>query len=159
MNAFNVRLASKSDLPALSAIEDDSFAAPYPASLLERLLSYCPESFYVATDEAQKLVGYCVSSLNGEAAHLISIAVHPKFRGRGVATILLRETLKFLMTQNVVELFLEVNGKNTDAIALYSKLGFERTEIVKKYYSDGSDAVRMSLRVNVLSSKLAQGGD
>lgn len=159
MNAFSVRLASISDLPALSAIDDDSFAAPYPPSLLERLLNDCPESFYVATDEAQKLVGYCVSSLHGEAAHLVSIAVHPKFRRKGIATILLRETLRFLMTHNILELLLEVNRKNTEAIAFYSRLGFEKTGMLKKYYSDGSDAVRMRLKLNVSNSKLAQGAD
>ncbi len=159
MNAFILRLASISDLPALSAIDDDSFTAPYPPPILERLLNECPESFYVATDEAQRLVGYCVSSLHGEVAHLISIAVHPKFRRKGIATILLRETLRFLMTRNIVEFSLEVNRKNTEAISLYSKLGFERTGMLEKYYSDGSDAVRMRLRLNLPNSKPAQGGD
>lgn len=100
-----------------------------------------------------------MSSLHGEAAHLVSIAVHPKFRRKGIATILLRETLRFLMTHNILELLLEVNRKNTEAIAFYSRLGFEKTGMLKKYYSDGSDAVRMRLKLNVSNSKLAQGAD
>jgi ribosomal-protein-alanine N-acetyltransferase len=155
MNAFDVRLASKSDLPALSAIEDNSFTAPYPASIWERLLDDCPESFYVATDPERKLVGYCVSSLSGQLAHLISLAVHPKFRRKGVATILLQETLRFLTAHNAVELVLEVNPKNADAIQLYSKLGFEKIGLMEKYYSDGSDAVTMRLKVNMPGSKAA----
>jgi ribosomal-protein-alanine acetyltransferase len=132
-------------LPAISAIEDDSFPAPYPPSLLERLLNVCPESFFVATDESGELVGYCVCALGGKAAHLISIAVCRNLRRRGIALALLQTVIEYLIAHAVDELWLEVSLRNAEAVTLYAKLGFEKRSVLEKYYSDGSDAVRMSL--------------
>jgi ribosomal-protein-alanine acetyltransferase len=108
-------------------------------------LEDCSESYFVATDQGEKLVGYCVCSLGPKSAHLISIAVQTDYRRRAVATTLLHRVIEFLKEQSIVELWLEVKPKNVKAISLYSKLGFERTELLKGYYSDGSDAVGMRL--------------
>jgi ribosomal-protein-alanine N-acetyltransferase len=134
-----------SDLPAISAIEDDSFPAPYDPSLLKRLLQDFPESFFVATDESGELVGYCVCTLGGKTAHLISIAVCRNLRRRGIALVLLQRAIEYLAAQAVDELWLEVSLRNLEAVTLYAKLGFEEIGILEKYYSDGSDAVRMRL--------------
>jgi ribosomal-protein-alanine N-acetyltransferase len=132
-------------LPAISAIEDDSFPAPYPPSLLERLLNVCPESFFVAIDQSGELAGYCVFTLGGMTAHLISIAVSRNFRRRGIALALLRRAIEYLTAHAVDELWLEVSLRNAEAVTLYGKMGFEKRGVLKKYYSDGSDAVRMCL--------------
>ena len=147
LNQFHIRLASSSDLAVICAIEDDSFSTPYPPSLLERLLKDCPEGFFVATTRAGKLVGYCVCSSDRNFAHLISIAVQTDYRKRGVATSLLQRTIEVLIEQKIPELWLEVNLKNVDAIRLYSKLGFEKMGVERRYYSDGSDAIRMRLMI------------
>jgi len=103
------------------------------------------ENFYVATDKGGKLVGYCVCTTGRNLAHLISIAVQIDYRKRGVATALLQKAIEFLVEHNILELWLEVNPKNVDALSLYSKMGFEKMEVQKRYYSDGSDAIRMRL--------------
>lgn len=38
---------------------------------------------------------------------------------------------------------LEVRQSNTAAIQLYSKLGFNKTELAEGYYTDGEDAIVM----------------
>jgi ribosomal-protein-alanine N-acetyltransferase len=148
LNAFKVRPAKISDLPALSVIEDASFPVPYPQSLLERLMKDCPATFLVATQESGELVGYCVSSQRRKSAHLISVAVSSDFRREGIATMLLRRTIDLLVGQEVVDFWLEVNPNNTGAIALYAKIGFEKMGTVKSYYSDGADAIRMRLLIS-----------
>jgi ribosomal-protein-alanine N-acetyltransferase len=79
-------------------------------------------------------------------------------RRRGIATKLLRRAIKFLMERGVVELWLEVNLKNVQAVGLYAKLGFEKIQVLKDYYSDGSDAVRMRLNTEK-STKPTEDGD
>lgn len=95
-----------------------------------------------------ELVGYCVSSLEGRLAHLISIAVLREHRGIGVATALLQGLIARLERDGVDELWLEVNTGNEEAIILYEKFGFTRTMILENYYSDGSPALRMRLSLN-----------
>ena len=139
-----------SDLPSICAIEDDSFSSPYPRSLLQRLLQYCEDSFLVAADRDGKLVGYCVCSIEGDFAHLISIAVQGNHRRRGFATALLKRLIAQMAENGVNEVRLEVGVTNTEAISLYSKNGFERLETISNYYSysDGYDALRMRLVVH-----------
>jgi ribosomal-protein-alanine N-acetyltransferase len=145
LSDMRVRPATLSDLPLICVIENQSFKAPYPKSLLERLLKDCSESFFAAVDAEAGVVGYCVLSLRRSSAHVISIAVHPRFRRIGVASALLKAAIDYLTSHNVSQLRLEVGVENVEAVSLYNKFGFERTNVVKDYYSDGSDAVIMHL--------------
>lgn len=151
LNRFQTGLASLSDLAAICAIEDSSFSTPYPPSLLERLLQECSQSFFVAINDAGKLLGYCVCSIKGKSAHLISVAVNSNFRRKGVATALLRRAIESLKASGVDEFWLEVKKNNLEAIGLYLKFGFKNTGVLKAYYSDGSDAVRMHLVLRALN--------
>ncbi len=73
--------------------------------------------------------------------HLISIAVAPGFRGRGIGSGLLSETIRVLRDYYKTEsVYLEVRVSNNPAIRLYEKFGFKRARIIKKYYRDGEDA-------------------
>jgi ribosomal-protein-alanine N-acetyltransferase len=151
LNHFQTRLASLSDLAEICAIEDSSFSTPYPPSLLERLLQECSQSFFVATNDEGKLLGYCVCSPKGKSAHLISVAVNSNFRRKGVATSLLRRAIESLTASGADEFWLEVKKNNLEAIGLYLKFGFRNTGVLKAYYSDGSDAVRMHLVLRALN--------
>lgn len=42
---------------------------------------------------------------------------------------------------------LEVNVTNDPALRLYARNGFRSEELLRGYYHDGSDALRMSLRI------------
>ncbi|MGD0177800.1 MAG: ribosomal protein S18-alanine N-acetyltransferase [Candidatus Bathyarchaeia archaeon] len=152
MKNLRIRPASPADLPGICLIEDNSFSDPYPRYLLERLLEEIGKVFLVAEEASDKLVGYCVSSLEGRMAHLISIAVLTKSRRKGVATSLVRDLIEYLEARRVDELWLEVKQGNKEAIKLYEKFGFAKVMILENYYSDGSPALRMrmSLRKQVL---------
>ena len=67
------------------------------------------------------------------------------FRRKGVATGLLRTVIESLAAIGVDEFWLEVKMNNLEAIGLYLKFGFKNAGVLKAYYSDGSDAVRMHL--------------
>jgi ribosomal-protein-alanine N-acetyltransferase len=137
------------DLLGICLIEDESFSSPYPRELMEKLLEYNPDTFLVVTDDSRKLKGYAVGSINGRSAHLISIAVVKDSRRKGAATLLLRELFRRLLELRVEEVWLEVNTKDTGAIALYLKQGFEKLMALEHYYSDGSAALKMRLSLGI----------
>lgn len=84
------------------------------------------------------------------------IEVESLHRKNGLGTLLLQNFIadcknkidKF-KNPNFFEIWLEVSVLNIPAIALYEKLGFKPVHVRPKYYSDGSDATVMSLRVDV----------
>ena len=110
----------------------------------------------MATYKADELIGYCVCSVSGRAAHLISIAVQSNYRRKGVATSLLDRLVEHLKDMSVEEMWLEVSVNNQEAVALYSKRSFEKQTNLPNYYSDGSNAFRMSLVLSKGTSKPAR---
>jgi ribosomal-protein-alanine N-acetyltransferase len=145
VKSLRIRPASAADLEAICLIEDDSFSDPYPRHLLKRLLEYTRNNFLVAENANGVLVGYCVSSIEGRLAHLISIAVLTEGRTKGVATVLLKNLIKGLEAREVEELWLEVKQGNKEAIKLYEKFHFATMMVLENYYSDGSAALRMRM--------------
>ncbi|WP_131159567.1 GNAT family N-acetyltransferase [Aeropyrum pernix] len=80
--------------------------------------------------------------------HLVSIAVRPGFRGRGIGSKLLSETVRVMKNVYRVDaIFLEVRVSNMPAIRLYEKFGFRKVRRIKGYYRDGEDAFVMVKRL------------
>ncbi|WP_428485343.1 GNAT family N-acetyltransferase [Rhodopila sp.] len=82
-------------------------------------------------------------------AEILTVAVVPMARRRGVATNLLKEVLFRLTVAAADVIFLEVSVENTAAQALYTRLGFIPTGRRQRYYSDGSDALVLRLDLKV----------
>jgi ribosomal-protein-alanine N-acetyltransferase len=59
-------------------------------------------------------------------ARILSLAVHPGFQGRGVASRLCEAAMQRFDRLAVKKVRLEVRPENTPAVKLYSRLGFKR---------------------------------
>lgn len=57
-------------------------------------------------------------------ALIANVAVHPQFRGRGIARSLMERVLEQAKEQRVGEIWLQVRADNPIALSLYQKLGF-----------------------------------
>jgi ribosomal-protein-alanine N-acetyltransferase len=70
-----------------------------------------------------------------DEAEIITIAVDPSERGRGIADRLMREAIRRQQAERVRTIFLEVDETNQPAVNLYKKLGFRITDQRAGYYS------------------------
>jgi len=141
---YKIRPVCYSDIKQIYEIEKLSFAYSYPYSLLDSLRSAAPDT-YLVYEEDGKILGYVVAViLDNSAAHIVSIAVHPNYRRRGIATLLMNELLKILEMKKIDLIFLEVRVNNDAALHLYTKFGFKITKILKNYYEDKCDAFVMT---------------
>jgi len=90
VRGLKIRLAEPRDLDAVYSVERASFkGGAYPRSLLLGLLILNPQGFFVAEVEG-KVVGYAVGALIHGRGHVMSLAVHPHYRRRGIATALMK---------------------------------------------------------------------
>jgi ribosomal-protein-alanine N-acetyltransferase len=116
-----------------------------------------PETFIVA-EEDSKLLGYIMCrievglsniGLGGliRKGHVVSIAVMPQSRRKGVAQAIINRALDGMRFYKAKLGFLEVRVTNEPAISLYKKLGFEVTRTNNGYYSDGEDAYVMTKKL------------
>jgi len=87
----------------------------------------------VAIDDGQ-VIGYVGSQSSCDETDIMNIAVHPKWRRRGVAESLIDRLISELKQRGSHALMLEVRVSNDPATALYEKLGFRQVGRRKNYY-------------------------
>jgi len=136
-----LRRCEKKDLDQVLKIERVCFKHPYDYSTFLNFLVKEPHGFYVA-EENDRIIGYVISSLKYGKGVIISIAVLPEFRRRGIGSKLMKESLNFL-SKSVDYVELQVKVSNTEAISFYRKLGFKETGLIPNYYQEGEDALIM----------------
>ena len=132
----------------------------YSASFFMDIYEKAPEAFIVAETDGV-VVGYVMcrierglSSLTirpfsiAKKGHIISIAVLPEHRGKGVGHALVEGALEAMSTfYDADSCYLEVRVSNSGAIGLYRSLGFEVERTARGYYSDGESAYIMSKKL------------
>lgn len=80
-----------------------------------------------------------------ETAHLLKILVIPDQRGSGLASQIWEQVIPELKNRQHRQVYLEVEAANHPAQNFYRKVGFKDLRVLKKYYSNGSDALAMQL--------------
>ena len=138
---LELRRFQSGDLEAVSRIEEACFDDPYPQYFFSQLAEANPETFIVALLEGE-IVGYAIVDRWADHDHLISIAVQPEHRRKGVAQQLLtRLETELVSKQRPVRL--EVRRNNKPAIQFYTKNGYRYVGLEERYYRDGEDALIM----------------
>jgi ribosomal-protein-alanine N-acetyltransferase len=138
---------SEVDIPEIMGIERSSFSTPWSEiSFLSEV--YKKNAFPNVALFEENVIGYiCVNYLLHES-HILNLAVHELFRRRGVATILMNDTLKELQRKGCVFMYLEVRASNAGAKKFYELFGFKVESIRKKYYANpDEDALLMMGRI------------
>ncbi|MGA3261112.1 MAG: ribosomal protein S18-alanine N-acetyltransferase [Bryobacteraceae bacterium] len=142
---YYIRPFRMSDLDAVLLIERASFGADaYDRNLFAELFVKCGRLFLVAAARTGISAYMVTSTALGRAtpsAELVSVAVGPACRGQGIASSLMRSTLRRLRLRRVRQFTLAVRASNRQAQALYAKFGFARLRQIRRYYEDGEDAL------------------
>lgn len=142
---FKIVAADIRHLEDIVLIEQLSFSIPWSKdSIRNELQSNTRAVYLAAVDEKGQAIGYIgMWDILGEG-HITDIAVHPKFRRKGIAAKLLNEIIHCAKKRNIKSLTLEVRKSNIPAISLYKKYGFVEYGTRKGYYQDnGEDAIIM----------------
>jgi ribosomal-protein-alanine N-acetyltransferase len=77
--------------------------------------------------------------------HVVSVAVLPEHRGKGIGRSLMLEAINGLAFRKSDEIYLEVRVSNDLAVRMYQSLGFLIKSRLRSYYRDGEDAYLMAL--------------
>lgn len=136
--------ATADHAPALAAIHAAAFASAWSAADFSTLLAAPGMVAFTLLPDAFILV----RAAGGEA-EIITLAVIPAARRKGLATALVRHAAAMLAAQGVSALHLEVGAENQAARALYARLGFIETGRRRAYYRQAraqpDDALLLSL--------------
>jgi ribosomal-protein-alanine N-acetyltransferase len=123
---------------ALAALHAACFPDAWDAAAITALLA-TPGTFAFAHSD-----GFVLARVAGDEAEILTLAVAPAARGRGLGRALLQAVIRKVTELGAASLFLEVGTDNPAALALYAGLGFTRVGMRKAYYN-GGDALVLRL--------------
>ncbi len=132
--------ARPADAAAIAALHKASFQRGWGEDEVYRLLI---DSNVVAhrAMTGRTMAGFILSRLAAGEAEILSIAIAPRQRGRGLARPLLDLNLRRLAGLGARTVFLEVDENNRPARALYRRAGFADVGRRNSYYQSGAAAL------------------
>jgi len=159
MSSFIIRRFNPTtDLDAVQNINRNCLPENYPRFFFTEIYERFPDGFNIAIDEAtNEVVAYVMTRIEKglsnfgfglcKKGHIISIAVMPQYRRKGLAKKLMLVANHALRLRDVKEVYLEVRESNQAAINLYQQLGYITMKVSKRYYSDGEAALIMVAKI------------
>lgn len=135
-----------------AAVHAAAFAHPWPEDAIAALLSDASTIGSAALDPStNQLRGFALSRLAADEAEVLTVAVDPAWRNRGVGRDLMREHLQRATLAGARALFLEVDAGNSPAVALYARFHFVKVGERRGYYrrDDGKPATALVMRRNL----------
>ena len=149
-NSISFRHMRKDDLDSVMVIDRLSFRLPWPESAYRHDLMNNPNAILwvaeeLSHDNGSKVIGMTDVWLIQDEAHIATLAVHPDYRGKGVAANLLYKVLFEAFKSGARKAMLEVRASNQIAQSLYKGFGFEIVTHRRRYYRDNNeDALLMN---------------
>jgi [ribosomal protein S18]-alanine N-acetyltransferase len=122
----------------LAAVHALAFERPWDASEIAASLQ-TPGAFALLADTGDP-VGMIICRSAADEAEILTLAVSPQARRRGVAHALVVAAQNVARQSGAGVLLLEVGVANTAAVALYGRLGFMQAGRRKAYYDRGAGA-------------------
>jgi len=121
-----------SGVDALAILHAQAFDHPWDAASLTSLLAGPGVFAFTAPS------GFVMARAAGDEAEILTLAVIPSARGRGLGRDLMQRAAAHAAMLGAGTMFLEVGTDNPAALALYNGMGFTRAGMRKGYYESHS---------------------
>lgn len=137
--------ATPEDIAAIDDLEKHSFKSPWSRQTFEGELLREWARLDVAR-HAGRIIAFCNYWLVTTELHILAIATHPDFRGKGVGGQVLAHVLGIAHRTGCSLATLEVRRSNSPAIAMYERAGFKTVHVRARYYQDDDEDALVMLR-------------
>jgi len=143
----HIRFATERDLPRVLEIESLSFRDPWIYQNFKEAL----KDLFIVYETDAGVVGFLVACCcqTADKAIILKVAVFPDYRGRGIASALLKAVVEELQLTRVGEVELMVDVDRPGAIKLYERVGFQIVRVVDMDYDNSEESFYiMTMRLN-----------
>ena len=130
---MKIVLMEAGHVPQVAALEKLCFSDPWSEKSVASELSN-PLSLWLVALDGDVVAGYIGSQTVLDETDMMNVAVHPDYRRRGVARMLVGSLVDALVKRGSHRLTLEVRASNEPAKRLYETLGFTQVGLRKNYY-------------------------
>ena len=137
---YSVRALESADFKHLRRLEAEIWGEDATGELCPYYLRLCTEIFpdwcFIAFD-VDRPVGYALNFANGKEAYCATLAVHPDYQKTRVNYLLIRETVKKLLAEEMEQCRFLVEPGNDDARSVHNALGARVVQEVSDFYKPG----------------------
>ena len=119
-----------------------------------RACSDAPDQTVLGAYAGERAVGFSIMAFGKHDAHLLLMAVMPRYRRKGVARAMLNWFEVSMRATGLARTFVELRTQNENALAFYHSAGFRMTAELLNYYDGRENAYRM---VRELSADFGNG--
>ena len=123
---------TEADLDAVWDIERRAYVYPWSRGILVDCLRVPYECDVL--EEDGRIVGYAITSLAADEAHLLNLCLDPEVHGRGLGRLMLEHVTAVAEARRARIIYLEVRPSNARAVTLYLRAGFRRVGVRPRYY-------------------------
>ena len=137
-----IRTATADDIDRLVELESLCFTSDRISRRQFRWMITRANAELRLCESAEQLLGYVLVLFHKgtSLARLYSLAISPDHQGQGIGRQLLSEAERLSEAHRCVYLRLEVDPRNSTAVALYESQGFQLFGTREDYYQDHADA-------------------
>ncbi len=143
----SIRFMGPDDIPAVAALEQCVFADPWSENAFREEVGTASRRYLVA-EEGRVILGYGGLMVVEDDAHIVTLAVEPGTRGRGLGTRLMLRLAEEALRAGAAHLTLEVRVSNQPAQSLYRRFGFETVGLRRHYYRDEDALIMWALDID-----------
>lgn len=147
MSPIEIRPFEFEDVAPIARLEEMLFPEPWSEMMLRDELEAAGRTYLIAV-EGSEIVGYGGVMLIGSDAHIMTLAVVPALRRRGIGSQIMLSLVDAAITGGAHHLTLELRVSNEPARALYEKFGFAPVGIRPRYYRNEDALVMWALDVH-----------
>jgi ribosomal protein S18 acetylase RimI-like enzyme len=116
------------DLPRVAEVDAAAFEPLWQNSLPALSKAFSQAIYASVAENESGMVGYQLSTGSPFGAHLARLAVRPEAQGRGIASALISDQMdRVCRDKNLSRITVNTQSNNTASLALYEKIGFQRT--------------------------------
>lgn len=129
-----IRAAVPEDCAGIAKLHAQSFPQGWDATSFPRFLAD-PACITLVAGRIGDLAGFILARSAADEADIVTLAVAPHARCKGVGRLLVEALADALRGRGVQALFLEVGEENHAAVSLYSRAGFREAGRRAGYYA------------------------
>lgn len=128
-----IRPTALADLPALARLEGSAFSDPWTLAMLEEAMA-ARGAVTLVVELHGEVIGSVMARRMADEGEILTIAVDPSHRRRGLGRRLLEAALGQMGADGVRTVWLEVRTSNVAARMMYLASGFVAAGVRRGYY-------------------------
>ena len=151
-NLITLQLATAEDAATLAGMSAEYIEHDLPHTWTAVRIQQCirdRETAVLIARTAHRVGGFAIMRFNEHSAHLNLLAVDEALRRRGLGRQLLHWLHESAMVAGTFTINLELRAQNHVARAFYLSLGYRECGVVRDYYCNREDAIRMARDLDV----------